>query len=216
VKDDIIRRLDALRRAVDNGRSVPMSASVMINRADFNELIAELEMTIDGTLSHATEVVGDRDAVLSAGVDQAEEIVREAENRREDLVSDTDVFRLANLRAEEIRVDAEKAASALRAETDEYVESKLANFEDTLARTVGSVRTGLAQLSGESPPELDEEMRVETDEYVAAKLADFEATLVDLIGLVQRGRAQLTGGHSHLLGDDTDVNEIVLSEHFDR
>ncbi|MCW2786762.1 MAG: uncharacterized protein JWP74_3279 [Marmoricola sp.] len=216
MKDDIIRRLDALRRAVDNARSVPMSASVMINRSDFNELIAELEMTIDGTLSHATEVVGDRDAVLSAGVDQAEEIVREAENRREDLVSDTDVFRLANLRAEEIRVDAEKEAAALRAETDQYVESKLANFEDTLERTVASVRTGRAQLSGENPPELDDEMRVETDEYVASKLADFEGALVDLIGLVQRGRAQLTGGHSHRLGDDTDVNEIVLSEHFER
>lgn len=148
MKDDILGHLDRLRAAVEEARSVPMSASVMINRSDFLDLLAALEVAIDETLTRATEVVGDRDAVLASGMTEAEEIVRAAEQQREDLVSDTDVYRLAVARAEEIEAAAQQAAAELRAETDEYVEAKLANFELTLERTIDLVRHGRAQLSG--------------------------------------------------------------------
>jgi len=148
VKDDIDARLRDLRAAVEEARSVPMSASVMINRSDFLDLLGSLEAAIDQTLSQATEVVGDREAVLAEGISQAEEIVRAAELEREVLVSDTDVYKLAEIRAKEITEAAEKAAEELQAETDQYVEEKLANFELTLERTLELVRRGRARLSG--------------------------------------------------------------------
>ena len=171
MKEDIDARLHELRSAVENARTVPMSASVMINRGEFLDLLAALEAAIDQTLTDATEVVGDREAVLAEGISQAEEIVRAAELEREVLVSETDVFRLAESRAAEITEAAETAAKELRAETEQYVEEKLANFELTLERT---------------------------------------------LELVRRGRARLSGGHSHALGDDTDVGSIVLPEHLER
>jgi hypothetical protein len=148
VKSDIDARLHDLRTAVEDARSVPMSASVMINRSEFLSLIGDLEAAIDQTLSQATEVVGDREAVVADGVTQAEEIVRAAEMERELLVSETDVFRLAETRAAEITEAARKAADELHAETEQYVEEKLANFELTLERTLDMVRRGRARLSG--------------------------------------------------------------------
>jgi hypothetical protein len=148
VKQDIEARLHDLRAAVEDARSVPMSASVMINRSEFLDLLAALEAAIDHTLSQATEVVGDREAVMAEGLSQAEEIVRAAELEREVLVSETDVFRLAESRAAEITESAQQAAAELRAETEQYVEEKLANFELTLERTLELVRRGRARLSG--------------------------------------------------------------------
>jgi hypothetical protein len=148
MRDEIDARLRELRAAVDDARSVPMSASVMINRSDFVDLLASLETAIDQTLSQATEVVGDREAVLADGMTQAEEIVRAAQLERDALVSETDVFRLAEIRAGEITEAAEKAAEELQRETDQYVEEKLANFELTLERTLELVRRGRARLSG--------------------------------------------------------------------
>ena len=171
MKGDIDARLRDLRVAVEEARSMPMSSSVMINRSEFLDLLGSLESAIDRTLSQATEVVGDREAVLAEGVTQAEEIVRAAELEREVLVSDTDIFRLAELRAGEITEAAKRAAAELQAETDEYVEEKLANFELTLERT---------------------------------------------LDLVRRGRAKLSGGHSHALGDDSDVDAIALPDHLER
>jgi Ni,Fe-hydrogenase III large subunit len=148
VKEDIDARLHDLRAAVEEARSVPMSASVMINRSEFLDLLGALEAAIDQTLSQATEVVGDREAVLADGMSQAEEIVRAAELEREVLVSETDVFRLAESRAAEITESAQQAAAELQAETEQYVEEKLANFELTLERTLDLVRRGRARLSG--------------------------------------------------------------------
>jgi hypothetical protein len=170
VRDEVDRRLQALRAAVDEARSVPMSASVMINRSEFVELLDALEAAVGETLTRATEVVGDREAVLASGVDRAEEIVRAAEEEREKLVSDTGVYRLAESRAAEVTEAAERAARELREETDQYVEERLANFELTLERTLEMVR---------------------------------------------RGRARLSGGHVHGLADDSDVDSIVLPEHFE-
>ena len=171
VRGEIDARLHDLRTAVEEARSMPMSASVMINRAEFLDLVAALDSAIDQTLSQATEVVGDRDAVLAAATEKAEEILRTAEQDRERMVSETDVFRLAEARAADITEAAERAANELQAETDHYVEEKLANFELTLERT---------------------------------------------LELVRRGRAKLSGGHSHRLGDDSDVAGIVLPEHLER
>jgi len=148
VRGEIDARLRDLRAAVEEARSMPMSASVMINRAEVLDLVAALDKAIDQTLSQATEVVGGRDATLAEATNQAAEILRAAELQREQLVSETDVFRLAEGRAAEITEAAERAAAELQAETDQYVEEKLANFELTLERTLELVRRGRAKLSG--------------------------------------------------------------------
>jgi hypothetical protein len=44
--------------------------------------------------------------------------------------------------------EAKTEAEALRAETDEYVDAKLANFEITLERTLEAVRRGRQRLTG--------------------------------------------------------------------
>src|SRR5688500_15507380 len=114
MKDDIDARLQDLRTAVDEARSMPLSASVMIHRTEFHDLLDALSSAIDHTLSEATEVVGDREAVLASGTSQAEEIVRAAELERERLVSTTDVYRLAEARANEITDAAKRAADELQ------------------------------------------------------------------------------------------------------
>lgn len=147
MKDKVIGHLSDLRAAVEEARSVPMSASVMINRGDFLELIDRLEAALDDTLSHATEVVGDRDAVVASGQSEAAEILRQAELDRDELISDTGVFRVATARAEELVEEAERETSELRAETDAYVEGQLANFEATLEGILQSVRRGRSRLT---------------------------------------------------------------------
>jgi hypothetical protein len=86
--------------------------------------------------------------VVASGSEEAEEILRQARLQSEQLVSDTDVYRLATERAVEVQQAAARESASLRSETDDYVESKLANFELTLERTLDLVRKGRAQLTG--------------------------------------------------------------------
>lgn len=148
MREDIDARVRELRTLIEGARSMPMSASAVVNRAQVLETISSLEAAIADTLSHATELVGDRDAVVAEGHSEAEEIIRAAQARRDELVSDTDVYRLAQERAEEVTAAAGREAEELRAETDQYVEERLANFELTLERTLEAVRRGRARLMG--------------------------------------------------------------------
>lgn len=214
MKGDIEARLSDLRAAIESARSVPMSASVMFNRIELLALVSALENAIDETLSHASEVVEDRDAFVDSGRVEAIEMLREAERKSADLASDTGMFRLAQLRAEEITQAAEHEAATLRAEAEQYVEEKLANFEHSLEKAADRIRAGRANLAKQGIA--DAALRVETEQYVAEQLTEFEETLLGAAEVARKGRAQLSGGHVHGLGDDSDVDEITLSEHLDR
>ena len=145
---EIETTLGKVRATVEAARSMPMSSSVVVNRAELLELLDRLQAAIESGFSQAQEVLGDREAVVASGQAEAQEIVRNAHAEREKLVSDTDVYRLAQERAEEIRAEAEREATGLREEADEYVEAKLANFELTLERTLEAVKRGRARLTG--------------------------------------------------------------------
>lgn len=148
MKDGIEAAIAELRGLIENARSMPMSASAMVNRGEVLDAISRLQAEIDGTLTHASEVVGDRDAVVAEGQSAADEILRKARDRREQLVSDTDVYRLAQDKAQEATEQAKRDADELRIEADKYVEEQLANFELTLERTLETVRRGRSRLMG--------------------------------------------------------------------
>ena len=146
MRQDIDVHLDALRTLVAQARSMPMSASAVVNRAEISALIDALDAAIDETLGEAVTVVAEADEVVGASRDEAEELLRQAQAERDALVSDTDVYKLAQERADELTAAAERGAAELRHETDAYVEENLANFELTLERTLDAVRRGRARL----------------------------------------------------------------------
>lgn len=148
MKQDIEARLTELRETLRQARSMPMSASVVVNKGEMLEMLDELEAAIDDTLIQATTVVGDREQLVASGQAEADEILRVARVEQERLASDTQVYKLAQERAAEITARAERDAAETKAELDEYTESFLANFELTLEKTLQTVQRGRARLSG--------------------------------------------------------------------
>ena len=147
---DVRAKLAEIRRAVEQARSMPMSASAVVNRAEMLEMLDELQAEVDRAFAEADRVTGQRDEVIAEGREEADRIVADARNERDHLVSDTEVFRLAQRRADELLAEARHDAEELRKETDDYVDGKLANFEITLERTIEAVKRGRERLAGRS------------------------------------------------------------------
>ncbi len=126
---------------------MPMSASVVINRAELVALVDDLDQGISQAMTEASAVIAERDAVIDDARRTADQLLREAESERDRLASDTEVFQVAKRQAEETLAKAEAEAEGLRKEIDEYVESKLANFEVTLERTTEAVKRGRERLA---------------------------------------------------------------------
>ena len=129
---------------------MPMSASVVMNRAELLEMLGDLDRAVDEAFDQADKIERHREEIIADGRKEAEHIIGDARNERDHLVSDTEVFRLAQRRAEEIIDEARAEADGLREETDDYVDGKLANFEITLERTIEAVKRGRERLAGRS------------------------------------------------------------------
>ncbi|MGW6021791.1 cell division initiation protein [Streptomyces sp. NPDC055099] len=205
---DVQKKIDEIVDAVGSARSMPMSASCVVNRADLLSMLEEVRQALPGSLAQAQELIGGREQLVEQARQEAERIIESAHAERGSLISDTEVARNSQGEAERILAEARQAAEEVRAEADDYVDSKLANFEVVLTKTLGSVGRGREKLLGTGPG-LDEQgyededapqrshdpetLRRDADAYVDAKLGAFEAVLAKTLEAVGRGRQTLHG-----------------------
>ncbi|MEV3873830.1 cell division initiation protein [Streptomyces sp. LE64] len=206
---DVQKKLDEIVAAVGNARSMPMSASCVVNRAELLALLDEVRAALPGSLAQARELLGDREGMVAEARAEAERIIGAAHQERGTLIADTEVARRSRAEADGILDEARREAEEVRAEADDYVDSKLANFEVVLTKTLGSVGRGRDKLLGAGPgldghedpdyaeaPERShdpEVLRQRADAYVDAKLRAFEAVLAKTLEAVGRGRQKLHG-----------------------
>ena len=60
------------------------------------------------------------------------------------------MVRVAEQQADELRADAAEDVAALRRETDEFIDSRMASFESVLHKTASQVKTARARLAERS------------------------------------------------------------------
>jgi vacuolar-type H+-ATPase subunit H len=201
---DVQQRLDEITASVQNARAMPMSASCVVNRAELLSQLGELREALPTELAHAQQTTADREQIIEEARREAERIITGAHSERGNLISDTEVARRAQAEADRILAEARAEAEQMRHEADDYVDSKLANFEVVLTKTLAAIGRGRVKLRGDGMPvegENGEEFAQdehrtpspEVDEYVDAKLATLEAVLGKTLEAVGRGRDKLLG-----------------------
>ncbi len=162
---DVETLLLRLKELVETGRSMPMSASVMVNREEVLELLEEAMATMPQELRHARWLLKERDEFLAQARREADDIIEAGRVRAERMVERTEVVREARRVAQTVMDDAEAAARQLRHEAEDYVDQKLASFEVVLERTMQAVEKGRERLQvvvnaepaeGEDDEELEE------------------------------------------------------------
>jgi hypothetical protein len=148
---DVHEKLDELISLVEDARSMPMSASCIVNRSEVLALLEEIRELLPEEFRHAQLLLDDRDSVVAEGQREAERIIGRAEEERSAMTAETEVVLEAQRHADRIRLEARNEAEAMRREVDDYVDTKLANFEVVLEKTLGAVHRGRDKLRGRSP-----------------------------------------------------------------
>lgn len=157
--------LEQLRDLVETARTMPMSASVLVNRDETVELINQALASIPAELRHARWLLKERQEYLSTAQRESGELVESARVQAERMVERSDIVREARRSAQQIITDAEAEARRLHHAAEDYVDARLAALEGLLDRTMTGVRKGRERLAVELPPdepqEEDEEARGE-------------------------------------------------------
>ena len=150
VPPDVEAKLHHLERLVGEAKAVPLSASIMLNRAEVDGLVADLRDALPDELTQARWVIKERDDILERAQADAEQMLEDARAERDRLVSEQEVARAAQAQADQVIADAREQARRMRLEAEDYVDAKLANFEVVLHKTLSAVERGRAKLRGGS------------------------------------------------------------------
>ncbi len=146
--------LDALDAALRAARPLPMSSSVLVNRAELSDLVSQAREGLPRQLTRADEVLAAADAERAEAVADGQRIVAQARARAAELVEEDALVQQARRRAAEIVAEAQQLAEELRRGADDYSDRRLADLEIELGRVLAQVQAGRARLAGRLGPPL--------------------------------------------------------------
>ena len=159
--DDLLHILDELDELIANARSMPMSASAIVNREAARHLIERARDAVPTAVHRAEKIVADADAVLAQGRAESERLVQYAQEESERLVAGENIVRMANDRADSIVAAAEDRAASLRHGADEYSDRALASLEAEVAKITEQIRAGREVLAGRLGDDPDQSVEVQ-------------------------------------------------------
>jgi cell division septum initiation protein DivIVA len=105
-------------------------------RRQRDELLAQAQAEAEELIAAAED---EAERLLAEGRRQRDELIEEAHREHEVLITETEVYRGAVARADDLGQQTAADVARMRAEVDEYVDSRLADFGTTLERMLRSV-----------------------------------------------------------------------------
>jgi vacuolar-type H+-ATPase subunit H len=131
---DITGRLQQLEELVRDAKSMPLSSSVLISREEVLEMIAEMQGSLPEEIKQARWIVRDREELLNKARADGETIVERAQEEQARMASHEAVVQHAETESDRILAEAEDQAVGIRREAEDYVDAKLAQFENSLRK----------------------------------------------------------------------------------
>ncbi len=130
--DSVVELLGELEEILDSSRAVPFSSKVSVDKEEIYDIISEIKMKLPNELKQSKWVIEERNKILIDAQREADEIVRNAEDRMARMVDESEVTKKAYEQAAAIIDSAKKTSKEMRLGAMEYAETVLGDAENKL------------------------------------------------------------------------------------
>lgn len=140
--------LDAMDEVLDNAKQIPFTggkSTVDVN--EFRDYINQVRLNLPGEIKQAQALVNDRKIIINDARAEADSIIRKAEEKAKEMVSEEVITKQAQRRAHEILTLAQSKEKEIRTMTNDYVENMLSRVDELLSSNLSDVRKTRAALS---------------------------------------------------------------------
>lgn len=145
---DSIEKLSSAITMVEEARSVPLSASCVVHRAELLDILDEAKNLLPHDFTRAQNVIASRDAIVEEGRHSAEQLVAMAREEVARMVEQTSIVQAARDESQRILDETRAMADRERQEVENYIDSRLATLEVILNKTMDAVSRGRERLAG--------------------------------------------------------------------
>ena len=148
---DVIENIEAAIAAVEEARSVPLSASCVIHRGEMLELLENVKASYPNDLAKAITILRQQSEILEDANLQADSIISQARDEVSRLVEQTAIVTAAKKESQRILAEATAEGRRDKEEIEAYIDSRLANLEVILNKTLDVISRGRDKLAGADP-----------------------------------------------------------------
>jgi len=138
--------LENLEEYIESCPEIPFTGKCMVNRQEVIEMLKEIKYKLPDEFKQAKWVKEERQRILLEAQKEANNIVKEAENKIIMMIDEHEITKKAYDQANEIIANAQKTAREIRLGTKEYADSILVKVEDTLKQTIEVIHTNREEL----------------------------------------------------------------------
>lgn len=136
--EDIITSLYNLVR---EAWSMPFgSEKCVVERDKVLDLLDEISSRLPSELKQAQAIVESRNEVIVNAKREAENIIKQAEDRAKVLVSEHEVYKQAQIEARDMMKNAQQKVKELRQVTNEYVDDAMRRTEEAIEKALSDVK----------------------------------------------------------------------------
>ena len=143
-----LENLNSAIQQVEEARGVPLSASFVLHRGEFLELLDLIKDGLPKDLEYAQQIIAERDQIIEEGHNTAEALINNAREEVAQMIEQTAIVKAAREESKKILAEGREAADEERTEVEQYIDSRLATLEVILTKTMDAVARGREKLAG--------------------------------------------------------------------
>lgn len=143
---EILTVLETLEDLVEKSSGVPFSGKCLVDREEVLEIIKEMRLKLPDDIKQAKWVKEERQRILLQAQKEANDILKDAENKIASLVDEHEITKKAYEQANEIIAGAQKNAREIRLGAREYADSVLNKVEEILTDANDVIKTNRSEL----------------------------------------------------------------------
>jgi vacuolar-type H+-ATPase subunit H len=139
--------VDQLERLIQSSIHVPVGRKLLIDEGALRRILEELRASIPDAQRESQRLARESDRLMADARSQARRIVEDAHGSAGVRLDDQAVVVAARQRARDIIIEAEKSASQLRTDADQYMTHQFNMMEARLVRVLREVQAGQRALA---------------------------------------------------------------------
>ncbi len=143
---DVLSLLEELEQVLENSNSMLFSKKVLVDKEQVTMLINEIKNKTPDELKQAKWVKEERQRILQDAQKEANDIIKEAENRIISMIDEHEITKKAMEQRTEILDAAEKYKKDLISATKEHADNILSELENLLKPDLDMIRSNRKEL----------------------------------------------------------------------
>ena len=143
---EIFTLLETIEEILENSKSIPFSTKAVVDKEEMLDIIKEIRLKLPDELKQAKWVKEERQRILVEAQKEADDIVKEAENRIISMIDEHEITRKAYEQKAEIIETANEMSREISKGTKDYADGILSNIETALEQALETIQNNRREL----------------------------------------------------------------------